>query len=162
MSGPHCLEVGFAFDQEIVQTLKAPHHSYVCTQDQSNTSILIPLLELHDPSSHALEEYYIASTCARRKLFLFLSFSCMSQSRVCLCFKVACSVTQHHEKSADFRSCTCTHLCPVGTLKCEVWLSSLLYLSCIMVCTIGLLTDREFTHMGLPMCRWLHWKYHFT
>ena len=62
MSGPHCLEVGFTSNQEIVQTLKAPHHSSVCTKDQSNTHILLPPLERHDPISHALEESYIAST----------------------------------------------------------------------------------------------------
>lgn len=69
---------------------------------------------------------------------------------------------QHHDKSTNCSSCTCTHLCCVGTLKHEVWLSSLLYLSCLLVCTTGLLEDQDFTNMGLPMCQWLHWKYHFT
>jgi len=78
MSGPHYLEVGFASNQEIVQTLKAPHHSSVCTIVQSNTQILLPPLELHYPITHALEESYIASTCVRRKLYFFLSFACMS------------------------------------------------------------------------------------
>ena len=82
MVGPRFLEVGFASDHEIVQTLKAPHHSYVCAQDQSNTHILLPPLKLYDPISHALEESYIASTPARCKLFFFLSIACMSQSRV--------------------------------------------------------------------------------
>lgn len=78
MLGPRCPEVGFASDQEIVQTLKASHRSSICTQDQSNTQILPPPLELHDPIAHALEETYIASTHARCKLSLSLSFACMS------------------------------------------------------------------------------------
>ena len=64
MPAPHCLEVGFASDQEIVQTIKAPHRSSVCTQDQSNTQILLPPLKVHYPISHALEESYIESTRA--------------------------------------------------------------------------------------------------
>ena len=62
----------------------------------------------------------------------------------------------------NYLSCTCTHLCPVGTMNHEVWLSSLLYLSCLLVHTTGFLTDQAFTNMGLPMGQWLHWKYHFT
>lgn len=162
MLGPRCPEVGFSSDQEIVQTFKAPHHSSTCTQDQSNTEILLPPLELHDPVIHALEESYLASTHAWRKLSLFLLFSCMSQSRVSLCFKVAHCVTQHHDKSVDYLSCTCTQLGLVGTLNHEVWLSSMLYLSWLLVRTTGLLTDKAFTNMGLPMRWWLHWKYHFT
>ena len=64
MSGLRCLEFGFAFDKEILQTLKAPHHSSICTQNHSNTQILLPPLELHDPIAHASEESYIASTRA--------------------------------------------------------------------------------------------------
>lgn len=86
----------------------------------------------------------------------------MSQLRVCLCLKVACSITQHHDKSTDYLLCTCTHLCPVGILNHEVWLSSLLYLSSLLVHTTGLLADQAFTNMGLLMRWWLHWKYHFT
>lgn len=37
MSGPHCPEVCFTFSQEIVETLKAPHHSLLCIEDQPNT-----------------------------------------------------------------------------------------------------------------------------
>ena len=98
----------------------------------------------------------------QRKLSLFLSFAYMSQSRVCLCFKVARNVTQHYGKSTDWSSCTCTHLYLVGTLKHEVWLSSLLYLSCLLVHTTGLLSDQAFINMGQQMCQWLHLKYHFT
>ena len=93
---------------------------------------------------------------------LLLSFSCMSQLRVCLCSKVARSFTQHQDKSTNCSSWTCTHLCPVGIVKHEVWLSSLLYHSCLLVQTIGLLADQAFTNMGEPMRRWLHWKYRFT
>ena len=84
MSGPRCPKVGFTSDQEIVQTPKAPHHSSVCIEDQSHTQIMLPPLELHDPIAHALEESYIAGTRAQHKFYLFLSFSCMSQSRVCV------------------------------------------------------------------------------
>ena len=111
--------------------------------------------------AHALEESYIASTRSQCKLSLFLAFSWMSHSRVCLCSKVARSVTQHYDKSTDYSSCTCTHLCPVGILKHEVWLSSLLYISFLLVHTIGLLADQSFTNMGQIMRWWLHWKYHF-
>jgi len=97
MLGPRCLEVGFAFDQEIVQILKASHHSSICTQGQSKTQILLPPLELHNPVAHTLEESYIASTHMQRKLSLFLSFACMSQSKLFLCFKFARSVTQQHD-----------------------------------------------------------------
>jgi len=64
MSSPHCLEVGFTSNQEIVEILEAPHHSYVCIEDQSHTYIVLPPLQLHDPIAYALEKYYIASTCA--------------------------------------------------------------------------------------------------
>ena len=123
---------------------------------------MLPPLELHDPISHALEESYIASTCARCKLSLFLSFACMSQSRVCVCLIAAYSVAQHHDMSMDYMSCTCTHLCSVDTFKLGVCLSSLLYLSCYLVRTAVLFANHAFTNMGRPM-RWqLHWKYHFT
>lgn len=88
MSSPPCPEVGFTSNQDIVQSPEAPHHSYVCIKYPSHTNIMLPPLKLHNPIAHALEEYYIASTCAQHKLSLFLSFSCMSQSRVCICFKV--------------------------------------------------------------------------
>ena len=65
MSGPHCPEVGFTSNQEIVQSPKAPHHSSACSKYQSHTQIMLPPLELHDPIAHALEEYYIASTLAQ-------------------------------------------------------------------------------------------------
>jgi len=120
MSGSHSLWVSLTSNHETVQSPKAPHYSSVCVEDPSHTQITLPPLELHDPIAHALEESYIASTRSRRKLSLFLSFACMSQSRVCFCFKVARSVTQHHDKSMDCPSCTCTHLCPVGTLKHKV------------------------------------------
>ena len=63
MSSPRCPEVGFTSDQEIVQSPKAPHHSYVCIEDQSHT---------HDTITHALEEFYIIITRARCKLSLFI------------------------------------------------------------------------------------------
>jgi len=67
MSNPHCPKVGFTFGQEIFETLKAPHHSMLCIEDQPNTHISLPPLELHDPIAHALEESYIASTHAQHK-----------------------------------------------------------------------------------------------
>ena len=75
MSGPHCSEVGFTFDHEIFQTLKAPHHSFVCTQDQYNTIILLPPRELHNPITHALEESYTSSTLVKHKWSTFLTFA---------------------------------------------------------------------------------------
>ena len=83
-------------------------------------------------------------------------------SQFCFCFKFARSVTQHHDKSTDYPSPTCTHLCPVGTLKHKVWLPSLLYLYFLLVYTTGLLADQAFTNMGLRMHWWLYWKDHFT
>ncbi len=44
----------------------------------------------------------------------------------------------------------------------EVWLSSFLYLACLLVRVTGFLADQVFTNMGQPMHRWMHWKYHFT
>ena len=126
------------------------------------TQIMLPPLELHDPIAHALEESYIESTRVRHTLSLFLSFACMSQSRVCMCLKAARSVTQRCGKSTDHMLYTCTHSCSMDTLKHGVCLSSLLYLSCLVVHTTGLLMDQAFTNMGQPMCQWLHWKYHFT
>lgn len=91
MSGPHSPEVGLTSNQEIVQSPKAPHHPSVCIEDQSHTYIMLTPLELHNPIAHALEEYYIESTCARHKLSLFIYFTCMSQPGAFICFKVACS-----------------------------------------------------------------------
>lgn len=79
MSSPLFPEVGFTSDQEIAETCKAPHHSLLCIQDQSNTHISLPPLELHDPIAHALKESYTTSTLAQRKWSNFLTFSCMSQ-----------------------------------------------------------------------------------
>jgi len=62
MSCPRCPKVGFTPDQEIGQTCKAPHHSYICIKDQSNTQFSLPPLELQDPITHSLEESYTAST----------------------------------------------------------------------------------------------------
>jgi len=159
MSGPHSFGVSLTFDHEIFQSPKAPYHSSVCIEDPSHTHITLPPLELHNPIAHALDESYIASTCSRRKLSFLLSFSCMSQSRVCLCFKFPRSVAQHHDKSTDCLSCTCTHLCPVGTWKHELWLSSLLYISFLLVHTtwayqcisgyMGSITSREQVHAPL-------------
>lgn len=35
-------------------------------------------------------------------------------------------------------------------------------ISCRLVHTTRLLAEQAFTHIGLTMCGWLHWKYHFT
>lgn len=64
MSGPRSLGVSLTSDQEIVQSPKDPHHSFVCIEDQCHTGIILPPLELHNPITHALEESYIASTRA--------------------------------------------------------------------------------------------------
>jgi len=122
---------------------------------------MLPPLELHDPITHAFEESCIARTCPWCKLSLFISVSCRSQSKVCVCFTAACSVTQHRDKSTDHMSCTCTHLCLVDTFKHEVCLYSLLYLSWLLVCTKRFLKEQAFTNKGQPMWGWLHWKYHF-
>ena len=79
MPGPRYPEVGFTSDQEIVQTPKAPHHSSICTEDQSNTHILLPPLKIHDPITHALEESYTARTLVQHKWSTFLTFPFMSQ-----------------------------------------------------------------------------------
>jgi hypothetical protein len=132
MSGPRCPEVGFTSDQEIVQTPKAPHHSSVCIEDQSHTQISLPPLELHDPIAHALEESYIASTRVH-------DASCLCFFRLLACHSQECayastsarSVTQHHDKSTDCMSCTCTHLCSVGTFKLKcVCLHCYIFLVC--------------------------------
>lgn len=78
MSGPYCLEVGFASSQEIVETLKDPHHSLFCIEDQPNTQISLPPLELHDPIDHPLEESFTASTHLHHKWYTFLT-SCHNQ-----------------------------------------------------------------------------------
>ena len=156
MLGPRSPGVSLTSDRKIVQSPKAPHHSYVCIEDPSHTQITLPPLKLHDPIAHALEESYIASTHVRCKLSLFLSFSCMSQSRVCVCLTSAHSVAQHHGKSTDYMSCTRTHVCFVDAFKLGVYLSSLLYLSCLLVHTVVLFANHAFTNMGRPMHPWLH------
>lgn len=123
MLGPRCHEVGFTSDQEIVETRKAPHQSSVCAEDQPNTQISLPPLELHDPFAHALEESYIASTLAQCNWSTFPMFACMAQSRECVHLTSARSVAQHHGKSTDcmprfsFTYVLWTHLNP----EC-VWL----------------------------------------
>lgn len=83
MLGHHCYKVIFTY-QKIVETMKAPRHSFVYTKDQSNTQIFLPPPESHDPITHPLEESYTTSTLARRQLYLFLMFACLSQSRECV------------------------------------------------------------------------------
>ena len=56
MSRPCYPEVGFTFDQEIVEMPKAPHQSSVCIEDQSHTQIMLPPLKLHDPNLLREEE----------------------------------------------------------------------------------------------------------
>ena len=79
LASPHYPKVGFTSDHETIETLKPPHHSPFGIEDQPNTQIQLPPLELHDPIAHALEEYYTTSTHAQRKWYTFLTFSCMSQ-----------------------------------------------------------------------------------
>jgi len=162
MSGSHCPKVGFTSDHEIVETCKAPHHSSVCIEDQYNTQISLPPLELHDPISHALEESYSESTLAQRRWSTFIMYACISQSRVCIYLTSTRCVTQHHGMSRDHMSCTFTHFCFVDACKLRVCLSSLLYLSHLLVHTTMLFANHAFTDMDQPMCQWLHWKYHFT
>jgi len=148
MLGPCCLEVGFTSDQKFFETPKAPHHSFVCIEDQFHTQIMLPPLEPHDPIAHPLEESYIARTCARLKLALFILFACISRSRVCVCLIDTRSVAQHRDKSINCMSCTCTHLCSMDTFKLEMCLYSLLYLSCFLVHTVVLFENHAFTNMG--------------
>ena len=84
MSGPRCPKIGFTSYQEIVETLKAPHHCLLCIEDQPNTHISIPTLELHNPIARALDESYTTGTHAQHKWSTFLMFDCMSQSRECI------------------------------------------------------------------------------
>jgi len=133
MSGPRCPEVGFTSDPEIFETHKAPHHSLLSIEDQPNTQILLPPLELHDPIALALEEYYIARTLVQRKWSTFLTFDFMSKSRECVCSTSERSVAQHHGKSTECMSCTFTHFFSVDAFKPRVCLSSSLYLSCLLV-----------------------------
>jgi len=148
MLGPRCPEVGFTSGQEIVETLKAPHHSLLCIEDQPNTQISLPPLGLHNPIAHALEESYTASTHAQDKWSTFLMFSCMSQSRECIHSTSACGVAQHHGSTTEFMSFTFTHLGSVVTCKLGVCLSSLLHISCLLVHTNVLFANNAFTNMG--------------
>lgn len=84
MSGPHLPELGFTSNQEIIETLNTPHHSLICIEDQENTQMSLPPLELNDFVAHALEESYTASTLGKPKWSTFLTFSCMSQSTECI------------------------------------------------------------------------------
>ena len=130
MLGPRCPEDGFASDQEIVELPKAPHHSFVCIDDQSNTLVFLPPPKSHDPITHALEESYTASTLARCKLSLFLIFAYLSRLRECICLSLACSLSQHHGKSTGCMSCAFTFFFSMDAFKLRVCWSSLLYLSC--------------------------------
>lgn len=103
-----CPEVISTSDQKICEAPKAPYHSYVCTNDQSNTQIWLPLLESHDPIAYALKESFTASTMTRRKLSLFLMFSCLWQSRECICLSSIRSVSQHRGNSKKCLSCAST------------------------------------------------------
>lgn len=78
MSSPRALGVSLISDHEIVQSGKAPHHSYVCIKDPFHTYITLPPLELHDHIAHALEESYVTNTRSKCKLSLFPFFTCMS------------------------------------------------------------------------------------
>lgn len=162
MSGPRCPEVGFTSGQEIVKTLKAPHHTLLCIEYQPNIQMSLPPLELHDPITRALEESYIESTHAQHKWSTFLTFSCMSQLKECIYSTSSHSEAQHHGNTIECLSCTFTHLCYVVVCKLRVCLSSLLYLSCSLVHKNILFANHAFTIMGQVMCQWLHWKYHFT
>jgi len=80
MLGPHYPEVRFTSYQEIFQTPKAPHHSFVCIEDQSHTQIMLPPLKRHDPITHALEESYIENTCYDTSCLYFShSLACHGQ-----------------------------------------------------------------------------------
>jgi len=162
MSGPCCLEVGFTSSQEIVETLKASHHSLLFIEDQPYTQISLPPLGLHAPIAHALEESYTTSTHAQRKWSTFVTFSCMSQLRECIQSTSARSVAQHYGKSTKCMSCAFTHLCFVVACKLRVCPSSSLCLSCLLVCATAMFTNCAFTNMGQLMHWWLHWKCHFT
>lgn len=162
MLGHRCPKVDFTSGQEIVETLKAPHHSLLCIEYQPNTQILVRPLERHDPISLTLEESYTASIHAQHKWSTLLTFACMSQSRECIHSTSTRSVAQRHGKSTECISCTFMHLCSVVACTLRVCPPSSLYLSCLMVCATAMFTNHAFTNMGQPMCRWLHWKYHFT
>lgn len=60
----------------------------------NHTQILPPLLELHNPIAHLLEEPYTTSTLMQRKWSTCFTFSCMSQSRECVHLTSTRSVTQ--------------------------------------------------------------------
>jgi len=158
MLGPHCPGVSSTSDQKIFETPKAPHHSSLCTEDQSNIRISLPPLKSHDPMAYALEESFTTSTLARCKLSLFLMFACLSQSRECICLSSLRSVSQHYGKSIACLSCAFTLFFSMDALKLRVCWSSLLYLSCFLVWLTMLFINHAFTNMGQPMHRWLHWK----
>lgn len=67
MSGPRYPGGGFTSDQEIFETRKVLHQSLLCIEDQPNTQISLPPLELDSLIAHAFEESYTTSTCAQRK-----------------------------------------------------------------------------------------------
>jgi len=162
MSGPRCPKGGFNSNQEIVEMRKVLHHSLLCIEDQPNTQISLPPLELDSPIAHAFEESYTTSTCAQRKWSTFITLSFMSQSRECIHSTFVRSVSQHHGKSTECMPCAFTPFCSVDACKLGVCLSSLLYISCLLVHIAVLFVNHAFTNMGHPMYRWLHWKYHFT
>jgi len=151
MSSPHCPEVGFTSDQEIAETPKASYHSSICIKDQYNTQITLPPPESHDPITHALEESYTISTLGRCKFSMFLTFACLSQSRECILLTSTRSVSHHHDKSTGCVLCAFTFFFSVDAFKLGVCLSSLLYLSCLLVCFIFLFANHAFTNMGQPM-----------
>lgn len=153
---PRCPEVGFTSNQEIIETPKPPHHSYVCIEDQYHTQIMLPPLELHDPIACAFLESYIESTCVRCKLslFFFVWLHVIVKSMCMLSIYTQCRTIpwQVHElhvmHSRSFLFCGC--------IKITVCLSSLLYFSCLEVHTTLLFANHVFTNMGRPMHRWMH------
>jgi len=133
MLGPRCPKVSSTSKQKICETPKAPHHSSLCIEVQSNTQNFLPPPESHDPITHALKELYTASKLARHKLSLFLMFSCLSQSRECAPLSSTCNVSQHHLKFVECLSCASTLFFVVETFKLGLCWPSLLNLSCSLV-----------------------------
>ena len=93
MSGPRYPKVSFNSNQEIVETPKAPHHSFVCFEYQSNTKISLPPLESHDP--------IVMHERNHTQWELLLSVSCLSFSCLLVC---------HDQKSV--------HVCRLHTVWC--------------------------------------------
>lgn len=141
---------------------RAPHHSPIHIENQSNSRFSHSPPESHDPITHALEESYVASAIAKRKFCSFFMFYCLSSLKVCTCFSSTCNVTKHHDTSAACLSCSFNILFFVDTSQLRTIWFELFHLYCMLVCLNIFLGNHAITYTSQPMHWWPHWKYHLT